>query len=215
MQQALGDRAPQVDPTAWIAPGAVVVGDVTLGAESSVWYAAVIRADGDPIRIGPRTNVQDGAVLHSDPGIGIDLGAGVSVGHRAVLHGCVVEDDVLVGMGAIVMNRARIGAGSVIAAGALVPEGRQVPPGSLVLGGEPRREGADARAVGEVERVAAAAAGGDHHRGAPVAQDAGGLAADRARCGARDEDGAARQVDRDGGRRADDLAVQPGHAAAG
>lgn len=134
MQQAIGDRAPQVDPTAWIAPGAVVVGDVVLGAESSVWYTAVIRADGDAIRIGPRTNVQDGAVLHSDPGIGIDLGAGVSVGHRAVLHGCVVEDDVLVGMGAIVMNRARIGAGSIIAAGALVPEGRQVPPGSLVLG---------------------------------------------------------------------------------
>ena len=127
-------QKPQVDPSAWVAPGAVVVGDVTIGPQSSLWYTAVVRGDGDRIRIGARTNIQDGCVLHSDPGIGIEVGDGVSVGHRVVLHGCVVEDDVLVGMGAIVMNRARIGAGSIVAAGALVPEGREVPPGSLVKG---------------------------------------------------------------------------------
>lgn len=127
-------QKPYLDPTAWVAPGAVVVGDVTVGPGTSIWYTAVVRGDGDPIRIGARTNIQDGAVLHSDPGIGIELGSGVSVGHRAVLHGCVIEDDVLIGMGAIVMNRARIGSGSIVAAGALVPEGREIPAGSLVKG---------------------------------------------------------------------------------
>ena len=127
-------QKPQVDPSAWIAPSAVLVGDVTVGPQASVWYTTVVRGDGDAIRIGARTNVQDGCVLHTDPGLVLDVGADVSVGHRAVLHGCVIEDEVLVGMGAIVMNGARIGTGSLVAAGALVTEGTQVPPRSLVVG---------------------------------------------------------------------------------
>ena len=134
MLKALGPQTPQVDPTAWVADDAVVVGDVTIGPQSGIWYTTVVRGDGDPIRIGARTNVQDGCVLHSDPGVGIVLGDDVSVGHRAVLHGCVIEDLVLIGMGAIVMNRARIGTGSIVAAGALVTEDTVVPPGSLVMG---------------------------------------------------------------------------------
>ncbi len=130
----LGDKAPQVDPTAWVAPDARLVGDVTVGPEASVWYTTVARGDGDQIRIGARSNIQDGCVLHTDPGLVLDVGAGVSVGHRAVLHGCVIEDDCLIGMGSIVMNGARIGTGSLVAAGALVTEGTQVPPRSLVVG---------------------------------------------------------------------------------
>src|SRR3954469_23130541 len=134
MRIALDGSSPHVDPSAWVAPDAVLVGDVSVGPESSIWYTTVVRGDGDAIRIGARRNVQDGCVLHTDPGLKLVVGSGVSVGHRAVLHGCVVEDDVLVGMGAIVMNGARIGAGSLVAAGALVTEGTQLPPGSLVVG---------------------------------------------------------------------------------
>ncbi|MDX6215164.1 MAG: hypothetical protein QOG99_748 [Frankiales bacterium] len=151
MQISLGAVQPQVDRTAWVAPDAVLAGDVTVGAEASVWYTTVVRGDGDAIRIGPRSNIQDGCVLHTDPGLVLEVGAGVSVGHRAVLHGCVIEDDVLVGMGSIVMNGARIGAGSLIAAGALVTEGTQVPPRSLVVGAPAtvRRELSD----GELELI--------------------------------------------------------------
>ncbi|MBU2664094.1 gamma carbonic anhydrase family protein [Actinoplanes bogorensis] len=120
--------------TAWVAPGAVVFGKVTLGADSSVWYTAVLRADRDAIVVGDSTNLQDGVVVHADPGFPALIGARVSVGHRAVLHGCTIEDDVLIGMGAIVLNGARIGAGSIVGAGALIPEGFVVPPGSLALG---------------------------------------------------------------------------------
>ncbi|HUR51550.1 MAG TPA: gamma carbonic anhydrase family protein [Mycobacteriales bacterium] len=126
--------APACDPSAWIAPGAVVAGRVALGARSSIWYAAVVRADLDRITIGAGTNVQDGCVLHTDPGFHLQVGAGVSLGHRAVLHGCVVEDDVLVGMGAVVMNGAVLGEGTMVAAGALVPAGTVVPPRSLLVG---------------------------------------------------------------------------------
>lgn len=131
---ALPSGAPSVHPEAWVAPGAVLAGAVTVGAGSSVWYAAVLRADLDVVVLGERTNIQDGAVLHADPGFPLRLGDGVSVGHRAVLHGCTVGDDVLVGMGAVVLNGAVIGAGSLIAAGAVVLEGTQVPAGSLVAG---------------------------------------------------------------------------------
>lgn len=134
MLVSLGSTGPRVDPSAWVAPGAVLAGDVTVGPEASIWYAAVVRGDGGAIVIGARTNIQDGCVLHSDPGLGLEVAEGVSVGHRAVLHGCVIEDHVLVGMGAIVMNGARIGAGSLVAAGALVTEGAQFAPGSLVVG---------------------------------------------------------------------------------
>ncbi|SCX43970.1 Carbonic anhydrase or acetyltransferase, isoleucine patch superfamily [Klenkia marina] len=131
---ALGDRVPAVDPTAFVAPTAVVVGDVALGPRASVWYGAVVRADAESIRIGADSNVQDGSTLHSDPGSPLVLGDRVTVGHRVVLHGARVDDDVLVGMGAVVMNGAHIGSGSIVAAGAVVTEGMVVAPGSLVAG---------------------------------------------------------------------------------
>ncbi len=123
-----------IDPTAFIAPGAIVLGEVHLGAESSVWYNAVIRGDTDRITIGEQTNIQDLTMIHADPGIPCTVGCRVTVGHRVILHGCTIEDDCLIGMGAIVLNGARIGRGSLIGAGALVLEKMEVPPGSMVLG---------------------------------------------------------------------------------
>jgi carbonic anhydrase/acetyltransferase-like protein (isoleucine patch superfamily) len=133
---------PRVDDAAWIAPGAVVVGDVTLSAGVGIWYAAVLRGDLDAIVVGPESNIQDGCVVHTDPGFPVTVGRGVSVGHRAVLHGCTVEDDVLIGMGAVLLNGSRVGHGSLVAAGAVVLEGTAVPPNSLVAGvpGKIRRE---------------------------------------------------------------------------
>lgn len=123
-----------IDPTAFIAPTAAVMGDVHLGPGASVWYGAVIRADMAPVRIGARTNLQDGVIVHVDEGVPCTVGAQVGVGHRAILHGCAVEDDCLVGMGAILLNHVVVGRGSVVAAGALLREGMRVPPGSLVMG---------------------------------------------------------------------------------
>jgi carbonic anhydrase/acetyltransferase-like protein (isoleucine patch superfamily) len=131
---AVGGKEPEVDATAFAAPTAVVVGEVTMGPGSSVWYHAVLRADLGPIVLGADTNIQDGCTVHVDPGFPVTVGERVSVGHNAVLHGCTVEDDVLVGMGATVLNGAHIGAGSLVAAQALVPQGMRVPPGSLVAG---------------------------------------------------------------------------------
>ncbi|MCD2196322.1 gamma carbonic anhydrase family protein [Actinomycetospora endophytica] len=133
---------PQVDPTAWIAPGAVVAGRVTLGAEVGIWYSAVVRADNDAISVGAGSNIQDGSVLHADSGFPCTVGENVTVGHKAVVHGCTVEDGVLVGMGAVIMNGATVGRGSVVAAGAVISQGVTVPPGSLVAGvpGKVRRE---------------------------------------------------------------------------
>lgn len=125
---------PELDPTAWVAPGAVLAGAVRLHAGASVWYTAVLRADAEPIVVGRGSNIQDGSVLHTDVGFPLTVGAGVSVGHRAVLHGCTIGDDTLVGMGAVVMNGARIGHGCLVAAGAIVLEGTEVPDGSLVAG---------------------------------------------------------------------------------
>lgn len=123
-----------IDDSAFIAPGAQVLGAVSLGARASVWYNAVLRADMGPIAIGPETNIQDLTMVHVDEGIPCSIGARVGVGHRAILHGCTVEDDSLVGMGAILLNHVRVGSGSVIGAGAVLTEGTVVPPGSLVLG---------------------------------------------------------------------------------
>ena len=123
-----------IDPSAFVAPTASVMGDVTLGAHSSVWYQAVLRGDLAPIAIGPETNIQDGTIVHVDTGIPCTVGRRVGVGHRVILHGCQVEDECLIGMGAVVLNRVRIGTGSVVAAGAVIPEGMIVPPGSLVMG---------------------------------------------------------------------------------
>ncbi|TSD94670.1 gamma carbonic anhydrase family protein [Skermania sp. ID1734] len=145
MKIQLGEHRPHIDPSAWIAPNATVIGRVTLSADVSIWYNAVLRADLETITIGAKTNIQDGCVLHSDPGFPLTVGAGVSVGHNAILHGCTISDDVLVGMGATVLNGAQVGAGSLIAANALIPEGVEIPPGSLVAGvpGKVRRELSD------------------------------------------------------------------------
>jgi carbonic anhydrase/acetyltransferase-like protein (isoleucine patch superfamily) len=118
----------------WIAPNATVVGTVRIRSGVGIWYGAVARGDAERIDIGERTNIQDGCVLHADPGFPLVIGTGVSVGHNAILHGCTIGDDVLVGMGATVMNGARVGAGTLIAANALIPEGMQIPPGTLVAG---------------------------------------------------------------------------------
>ena len=119
---------------AFIHPLAFVCGDVVLGAHASVWPFAVVRGDNERIAIGAGSNVQDGAILHADPGLPCTLGERVSVGHRAVVHGATVEDEVLVGMGALVLNGAVLGAGSIVGAGAVVREGMVVAPGSLVVG---------------------------------------------------------------------------------
>jgi carbonic anhydrase/acetyltransferase-like protein (isoleucine patch superfamily) len=124
----------KIHPTAFIAPGAVVLGDVTVGAEASVWFGVVVRGDVQAVVIGPQTNIQDGAVLHVDPETPCRLGARITVGHGAIVHGAIVDDDVLIGIRATVLNGAHIGRGSVIAAGALVPPGMVVPPESVVMG---------------------------------------------------------------------------------
>ncbi|MGD0840334.1 MAG: gamma carbonic anhydrase family protein [Candidatus Acidiferrales bacterium] len=126
---------PKIASSAYVDPAAVVIGDVTIGESSSVWPGTVIRGDVNAIRIGARTNIQDGAVLHvMREKFGLELGDSVTIGHGAVLHGCKIESRVLIGMGAIVLNGARVGAGSIIAAGTLILEGTVVPPGSLFLG---------------------------------------------------------------------------------
>jgi carbonic anhydrase/acetyltransferase-like protein (isoleucine patch superfamily) len=129
-----GDAYPEIAPSAWVAPGAYVVGDVHLAVESSVWYGAVLRGDTEPIRIGARTNVQDGCVLHADPGFPTVVGEDCVVGHNAIVHGCEIENGCLVGMGATILNGAKIGEGSIVAAGALVPENKVFPPHSLIVG---------------------------------------------------------------------------------
>lgn len=133
---------PQCDPQSWVAPTANLIGQVRLAARVGIWYSATLRAEAELIDIGAGSNVQDGVTVHVDPGFPARLGAGVSVGHNAVLHGCTIEDGVLIGMGAIVLNGAVIGAGSLIAAGAVIPQGMAVPAGSLVAGvpGRVRRE---------------------------------------------------------------------------
>lgn len=123
-----------IHPRSFIAPGAVVLGDVSLGCEASIWYQCVVRADMAPIAIGDETNIQDLTVVHVDEGVPCTVGRRVGVGHRAILHGCTIEDEVLVGMGAILLNHVHVGTGSVIGAGAVLTEGMRVPPRSLVLG---------------------------------------------------------------------------------
>lgn len=127
-------RPELVHETAFIAAGAIVIGDVTLAEHTSVWFNAVIRGDSEAIRIGAGSNVQDGCILHADPGRPCILGERVTLGHGAIVHGAILEDDVLIGMRAVVMNGARIGRGSIVGVGAVVLEGMEVPPRSIVLG---------------------------------------------------------------------------------
>jgi carbonic anhydrase/acetyltransferase-like protein (isoleucine patch superfamily) len=131
---SFGGSTPKIDATAWVASNATLIGEVTLGAHASVFYGAVVRADTDSITIGAGSNIQDNCVLHTDKGLQLVVGSRVSIGHGAVLHGCTVEDDCLIGMNATVLNGAVIGAGSLIAAGAVVLESTVVAPGSLVTG---------------------------------------------------------------------------------
>ena len=131
---ALDGVEPEIDPAAWIAPGAHVIGRVTLRAHVGVWFGAVLRGDNEPIVVGEGSNVQELACFHTDPGFPLTIGRGVTVGHKAMLHGCIIGDGALIGMGATVLNGATIGEGAVVGAGALVPEGRSVPPGVLVVG---------------------------------------------------------------------------------
>lgn len=134
----IGGRQPQIAPDAWVAPSADLIGDVHLAELASVWFGAVIRADNTPIVVGARTNVQDGAMLHSDPGAPCTLGEDVTVGHHAILHGCTIGNRTLIGMGATILNRAVIGEDCLVGAGALVTEGKTFPPGHLIVGSPAR-----------------------------------------------------------------------------
>jgi carbonic anhydrase/acetyltransferase-like protein (isoleucine patch superfamily) len=134
MIHSIGGRVPDISPEAWVAPSADVIGSVRLAAGASVWFNAVLRGDNDWIEIGEGSNVQDGSVLHTDPGIPLVVGAGVTIGHKALLHACTIGAGSLVGNGAIVLDGAVIGRGCVVAAGALVPPGRVIPDGVVVMG---------------------------------------------------------------------------------
>ena len=134
----LGDAEPRIDAAAWVAETATVIGRVALEPGASVWYGCVLRGDRDWIRVGRDSNVQDGSVLHTDPGLPLVIGAEVTSGHRVVLHGCTIGDGSLVGMGAVVLNGARIGAHCIVGAGALVTEGKEFPDGSLIVGAPAR-----------------------------------------------------------------------------
>lgn len=130
----LGSQLVEFDDSAWVAPSASVIGNVKLSAGSSVWFNAVIRGDNEGIIIGPDSNVQDGAVLHADPGIPLTIGRGVTVGHKVMLHGCEIGDYTLIGMNAVVLNNARIGHHCLIGANSLVTEGKIIPDYSLAVG---------------------------------------------------------------------------------
>jgi len=147
---ALDDTRRPAVTNAWLAPNATLVGQVSVGAESSVWYGAVLRGDHDSISMLEQSNLQDGCVVHTDPGSPVHIGRRVTIGHRAVIHGCWIDDDVLIGMGAVVMNGTRIGSGSLIAAGTVLLENTEIPPGSLVAGvpGKVRRETTDDERAG-------------------------------------------------------------------
>jgi carbonic anhydrase/acetyltransferase-like protein (isoleucine patch superfamily) len=132
---ALDDLRPSLSPDlGWIAPNAVVVGSVSVEADTSIWFGAVLRGDNEPIRLGRASNVQENSVLHTDPGFPLTVGEGCTIGHRAILHGCTIGNNSLIGMGAIILNGATIGENCLVGAGSLVTEGKQIPPGSLVIG---------------------------------------------------------------------------------
>src|SRR5215831_20705300 len=127
-------RIPRIAASAYVAESADVIGDVEIGENASIWFTAVVRGDIEPIRIGANSNIQDGSVVHTMVGTPVVVGEWVTVGHRAVLHGCAIENNCLIGMGAVLLNDVQVGEGSIIAAGALVPERTVVPPRSLYLG---------------------------------------------------------------------------------
>lgn len=132
----LGDQSPTLPPEGeyWVAPTAVVLGDVVLGRNASVWFGAVLRGDTDRLTVGENSNIQDLSVLHADAGVPLTIGRDVTVGHKAMLHGCTIGDNSLIGIGAVILNGARIGRNCLIGANALIPEGKDIPDGSLVMG---------------------------------------------------------------------------------
>jgi carbonic anhydrase/acetyltransferase-like protein (isoleucine patch superfamily) len=140
---------PQIDPTAWVAPTAVLIGNVIVEAGANIWFGAVLRGDNEPIVVGAGSNVQESAVLHTDMGFPLTIGANCTIGHKAMLHGCTIEAGSLIGMGATLLNGAKIGAGSLVGACALVTEGKEIAPGSLVMG-------APAKVVRELDAAAQA-----------------------------------------------------------
>lgn len=127
-------KDPEIAPSAFVAPTATLIGDVSVGPGASVWFGSVLRGDQDRIRVGQNTNIQDLTVCHTDEDMPLTIGSGITIGHRCVLHGCRIEDDCLIGMGAIIMNGAVVGRGSVVAAGAIILENKVIPPFSLVAG---------------------------------------------------------------------------------
>lgn len=135
---SIADLSPVIGPGAWVAPSADLIGDVRLGARASVWFGAIIRADNTPITLGDESNFQDGAIGHSDAGFPLSIGARVTVGHQAILHGCTVEDEALIGMGARILNGAVIGPQCIVGAGALVTEGKVFEARSLIVGAPAR-----------------------------------------------------------------------------
>jgi carbonic anhydrase/acetyltransferase-like protein (isoleucine patch superfamily) len=140
---------PQIDPTAWVAPTAVLIGSVIVEAGANIWFGAVLRGDNEAITVGAGSNVQENAVLHTDMGFPLTIGANCTIGHKAMLHGCTIEAGSLIGMGATLLNGAKIGAASLVGACALVTEGKEIAPGSLVMG-------APAKVVRELDAAAQA-----------------------------------------------------------
>lgn len=134
MIHALDDLVPAIHADAWVAPGAHVMGRVTLAAGVGIWFGAVLRGDNEPIAVGEGTNIQENSVLHTDWGYPLTIGRDCTIGHKAMLHGCTIGDGTLIGMGATVLNGARIGKGCLIGACALITEGKEIPDGSLVMG---------------------------------------------------------------------------------
>lgn len=161
-------RTPELHPTSFVAAGARVVGGVTLGPGASVWYNAVLRADGDTITVGANSNLQDNVSVHVDAGRPVVIGENVSVGHNAVVHGCTIGDGSLIGMGAVVLNGAKIGSGCLVAGGAVVLEGSEIPDGSLVAGvpAKVRRELTDEERSGLLRNAAHYLQHVQEHRGA-------------------------------------------------
>jgi carbonic anhydrase/acetyltransferase-like protein (isoleucine patch superfamily) len=131
---ALEGKTPEVAADAWVAPGSHVIGDIVLGAKTSIWFGATLRGDNERVTIGAGSNVQENSVLHTDMGYPLDVGAGCTIGHKAMLHGCTIGENSLIGMGATVLNGAVIGKNCLIGAGALITEGKHIPDGSLVMG---------------------------------------------------------------------------------
>ena len=131
---ALAGIIPQIDPTAWVAPDANVIGDVVLATKSSVWFGCTIRGDNEQITVGAGSNVQENCVFHTDPGCPLTIGVNCTIGHKVMLHGCTIGDNSLVGMGATILNGAKIGKNCLIGAGALITENKVIPDGSLVMG---------------------------------------------------------------------------------